>query len=76
MSIVIRTRKGVITSYREAWKAPDGVTPVWTWRCDKGEPPHDFGTVEAAEKFRAETHRLSTPKEIEEDGWTIEEIIP
>lgn len=72
---VLRTPGGVITSFREAWQDWAG-RPVYTWRCDKDQPPHDFGSHEAAFAFKAAVWCCSsTRREVaERDRWIIEEV--
>ena len=72
----VRTgRGGLVTSFREAWRAW-GDRPVYTWRCDKDQPPHDFGSRDAAWAFIVSIWCCaSTRREREErDSWVIEEI--
>lgn len=73
--VVVRTPHGVITSFREAWRAW-GDRPVYTWRCDRGEPPHDFGTHETAWQFVVAVWCCaSTRRECaDRDAWSIQEI--
>jgi hypothetical protein len=71
MTVIVRTRSGPVTSYREAWKDASGRS-VWTWRTDGGEP-HDFGTVADAEAWVDEVFHLSSQKERDEAGWSVED---
>jgi hypothetical protein len=70
MSVHVRTQRGYVTSYREAWK-DDAGKPVWTWRTD-GPEPHDFGTVAAAEAWIDDVLHLLTAKERASEPWAIE----
>lgn len=73
---VVRTPHGVITSFREAWRAW-GDRPVYTWRTDRDQTPHDFGSYDAAWKFIVAIWCCaSTRREREErDAWRVEEIV-
>lgn len=72
MTVIVKTKSGVVTSYSEAWKDKSGRS-VWTYRVD-GEEPHDFETVEAAEQWIGEFWVLDQ-KEREKAGWTVEELV-
>jgi len=71
MSVHVRTSTGLITSYREAWKNKQG-EPVFTWRVDAGEAPHDFGTEADADAWVEHVWRGSSQKERDEAAWTVE----
>lgn len=73
--VILRTPGGVITSFREAWKDWAGRS-VFTWRTDRDQPPHDFGSVADAFAFKAAIWCCSsTRREVEErDRWIIEEV--
>lgn len=73
--VVLRTPQGVITSFREAWR-DWADRPVFTWRTDKDQPPHDFETYETAWAFKVAIWCCSsTRREVEQrDMWVIEEI--
>lgn len=75
MTVAVSTPQGLVTSFREAWRAW-GDRPVYTWRHDRNQPPHDFGTQEAARAFIVAIWCCaSTRREREErDSWTIEQI--
>ena len=68
--IAVKTRAGYVTSYSEAWRKDN--RPVWTWRIDAGEPPHDFGSTEAAWAWINEVWEGSTVKERLEADWSAE----
>lgn len=75
MSVIIETPSGTIVSYRVAWQADDG-RDVYTWRTSGREPltsPHDFGTVEEAEAFKAKVwHDAKTKDEkADRDAWKV-----
>lgn len=74
---VVRTPGGVITSFREAWRAW-GDRPVYTWRVDRDTPPHNFGSHQEAWKFIVAIWCCaSTRREREErDSWIVEEVTP
>jgi hypothetical protein len=71
MTVYVRTGSGFVTSFRSAWPAPDGSgRSVWTWRID-GAEPHDFGTVEAAERWIDEVFHGESQKQRDEADWTV-----
>jgi len=76
-SYVVCTPSGIVTSFQEVWRAW-GDRPVYTWRVDKGEPPHDFGSHKAAWKFIVSVWCCaSTRREREErDSWFVDRIRP
>lgn len=71
MTVALTDSSGrLITSYSEVWKDKSG-RPVYAWRCDKGEPAHDFETPVAARAFFEQVYGQATPKERREAGWRI-----
>lgn len=68
--IVIVTEDGPVTSFREAWKDTQGRSVI-TWRCDEGQSPHDFGSVEAAEEWAEGIWWSAPQKERDTAGWKI-----
>jgi len=75
VTVVVRTPRGVVTSFREAWR-DWADRPVFTWRTDKDQPPHDFGTREQAFQFIVSIWCCTSTKRerAERDSWTIEEV--
>ena len=71
----MRTPGGVITGFREVWRAW-GNRPVYTWSTDRDQPPHDFGSYEAAWAFIVAIWCCASTRREREwrDRWVVEEV--